>query len=221
MGLTKKSRITVILCAAILSLAGGALYSQNNVPMQLGTEIQQLEQRLSTSVGRYEVLVRLAQLRQLSGNIAGAAVNWLDAAAVNPNDDTALVSGAYCLAAIGEWERAAAALRPVLVSNRVGPALLQARFLDACLRAWTSNTADGISDLAAIAVNPEFIALRPIIYYTLWQTLARNTSMPGANNANDNGAESWKSLLLAEFPKSPEARAANPEKQKDLPSVSA
>jgi cell division septation protein DedD len=162
--------------------------------------------------------VRLAKLRQLSGNIAEAAAHWLDAAAADPSDAGALVSGAYCLAAIGEWEKAAAAIRPLLAAGRAGPAMPQAWFLDACLRAWSAGDA---SALAALAAHPDFAAMRPLIYYTLWQTLARN---PGAGSAN---AESWKSRLLAEFPQSPEARAANSGRlagsanAKDSPVVSA
>jgi cell division septation protein DedD len=126
-----------------------------------------------------------------------------------------LVSGAYCLAAIGEWERAAVTLRPLLASGRQGPATLQAQLLDACLKAWSAPGGGAISNgdssaLTALAANPEFAALRPMIYYTLWQTLSRNS----------NAGEEWKSRLLAEFPQSPEARAANPNKQKDSPSIS-
>ena len=236
----KKNRTAGALCAAVLSLtsllcAGGALYAQNTVPVQLGMEIQQLEQRLSAGISpaeRYDVLARLARLKQLSGSLASAAANWLDAVAADPNDDTALVSGAYCLAAIGEWEKAVAALRPLFDSGRWGPAMRQAQFLDAFLKARLSatngSTAVDASALTALAVNPEFAAMRPMIYYTLWQTLAPNPGMPaGADAANGGSAELWKSRLLAEFPKSPEARAAgsvriaNPEKQKDSPSVSA
>ena len=179
-------------------------------------EIQALEHRLSfagaSSAERHEALVRLAQLRQLSGNIAGAAVNWLEAAVADPYNDAALAAGAYCLAAIGEWEKAALALHPLLDSGRSGPAILQAQFLDASLRALSAND---VSSLAALAGNSEFAAMRPLIYYTLWQTLTRN---PGATTTDN--AESWKSRLLAEFPQSPEARAASPE-QKNSPVISA
>jgi len=198
---------------ATLFLAGAGLYAQNN-PGQLGTEIQSIEQTLAksgaSSAERHDALVRLARLRQLSGNIAEAAANWLDAAAADPSDASALTSGAYCLAAIGEWEKAALALRPLLASGRTGPAMTQAWFLDACLRAWT---AADVSALTALAEYPEFAAMRPLIYYTLWQTLTRN---PAVGNA-----ESWKTRLIAEFPQSPEARAANPGNAKDSPAVSA
>jgi len=206
----------LLLFAFFLTGGGTGLYAQNVVPGQLGMEIQALEQTLSRAgaspVERHDALVRLAQLRQLSGNIADAAVNWLDAAAADPSDASALTSGAYCLAAIGEWEKAALILRPLLASDRWDPAMLQARFLDACLKAWSAKDA---SSLAALAGEPDFAAMRPIIYYTLWQTLTRNPGISGTENA-----ESWKSRLLAEFPQSPEARAVNPEKQKDSPVIS-
>jgi cell division septation protein DedD len=212
MGLT---RIGVLL-AVSLFLARG-VYAQTPGPGQLGAEIQSLEQKLSAGIPpaeRHDILVHLAQLRQLSGNIAIAAVNWLDAAAaVDPNDDAALVSGAFCLAATGEWEKAALVLRPLLASDGQEPSMLQARYLDACLRTWTTHDA---STLAVLAGDPEFAALRPMIYYTLWQTITRNPAVRGAANA-----ELWKSRLLAEFPQSPEARAVDSEKNKDAPVISA
>jgi len=210
----EKAHVAGALFTAALLLAQG-VYAQNLDPGQLGAEVQYLEQRLSAGISpaeRHDALVRLAQLRQLSGNIAIAAVNWLDAAAADPNDDAALISGAFCLAAIGEWEKAASALRPLLASGKQGPSMLQARYLDACLRAWTAHDA---STLAVLAGETEFAALRPMIYFTLWQIITRNPEIRGAANA-----ELWKSRLLTEFPQSPEARAANPEKQKDSSSVS-
>jgi len=215
MGLIKNNHVTGALFAAVLLLARG-VYAQNPGPGQLGAEIQGLEQKLFTEISpaeRHDALVRLAQLRQLSGNIAIAAVNWLDAAAADPNDDAALVSGAFCLAAVGEWEKAALVLRPLLASGKQGLPMLQARYLDASLMAWTAQDA---STLAALAGDSEFTTLRPMIYYTLWQIITRNPGVRGAANA-----ELWKSRLLAEFPQSPEARAANPEKHKNSPVISA
>jgi cell division septation protein DedD len=215
MGLIKSGYGAGALFAAALLLARG-VYAQTPGPGQLGAEIQALEQKMFAEMPpaeRHDALVRLAQLRQLSGNIAIAAVNWLEAATTDPNDDAALVSGAFCLAAIGEWEKAAAVLRPLLASGRQGLPILQARYLDASLMTWTTQDA---STLAALAGDSEFAALRPMIYYTLWQTITRNPGVRGASNA-----ELWKSRLLAEFPQSPEARAVNPEKHKDSPIISA
>ncbi|MDR0457332.1 MAG: SPOR domain-containing protein [Treponema sp.] len=215
MGLIKTRHAAGALFAVALLCARG-VYAQNPAPGQLGAEIQYLEQKLSAGISpveRHDALVRLAQLRQLSGNIAVAAVNWLDAAAIDPHDDAALVSGAYCLAAIGEWEKAALTLRPLLASGKQGPPMLQARYLDTSLKAWTAHDA---SALAALAGGPEFTPLRPMIYYTLWQITTRNPGIRGAANA-----ELWKARLLAEFPHSPEARAVNPEKRQDSSVISA
>jgi len=215
MGLIKNSYVTRVLFAAVLLLARG-VYAQNPGPGQLGAEIQDLEQKMFAEMPpaeRHDALVRLAQLRQLSGNIAIAAVNWLEAAAADPNDDAALVSGAFCLAAVGEWEKAASVLRPLLASGKQGLPMLQARYLDASLIAWTAQDA---STLAALAGDSEFAVLRPMIYYTLWQIITRNPNVRGGA-----GAELWKSRLLAEFPQSPEARAAAPEKNKNSPVISA
>jgi cell division septation protein DedD len=206
-----------IVFAIALFLAGGGVLCAQNTPLQLGSEIQNIEQRLSladiSSAERHDALMRLAHLRQLSGNIATAADNWLAAAAAVPNDGLALVSGAYCLAAVGEWEKAASTLLPLLASGGRGPSILQAHFLDAFLKMRNSSDA---STLVGLAGDSEFISLRPMIYYTLWQTITRNPGISGAA-----GAEEWKTRLLAEFPQSPEARAADITKQKDAPLISA
>jgi cell division septation protein DedD len=221
--LVKNIRGTGILLALILFLVGESVL-QSQEPGQLGAEIQNIERRLASGISpaeRHDALVRLAQLRQLSGNLASAASHWLDASAADPRDDEALVSGAYCLAAIGEWEKAASVLRPLLVADKWGPSMLQAHYLNACLNAWTNNDA---SSLSALTERPEFVALRPMIYYTLWQIISRNPDIIGAGGGGTGGAnsaDSWRARLLAEFPKSPEARAADPSNKKDSLAVSA
>jgi cell division septation protein DedD len=205
MGLTKNRLLIVI---TLLLFIETEQWAQNPSPVpwpwQYGTEILNLEQRLAnpaiSAYERYDSLVRLARLRQLSGNISGAAANWLDAAAVNPNDDNALVSGAYCLTAIGEWERAYQTIQPLIASSRRSPAVLQAFYLDAYLKTWSSSNA---SPLAALAGDPGFVSLRPTLYYTLWQILTRNPNISGAANA-----DFWKARLLVEYPGSPEALIA-------------
>jgi len=214
MGLIKNR---VFITFLLFLFSGMAQWAQNpwpgQGPWQFGTEILNLEQKLAnpgiSAFERYDSLVRLARLKQLSGNISGAAANWLDAAAINPNDDNALVTGAYCLTAIGEWERAYHAIQPLIVSTRRGPAVLQAVFLDAYLKTWAYANA---SPLAAIAMDPGFISLRPMVYYTLWQILTRNPNISGAGSA-----DSWKTRLIAEYPGSPEALIAGSRN----PSVSA
>ena len=204
-----KRRFAGALLAAVCFLAvGGRLYPQNAAPAgQLGDQIRSLEQRVSqngiSTAERHDALVRLARLLQLSGNTAEAAAKWLEAATVNPQDDAALVAGAYCLAAIGEWERALQTVSSLIASGRQGQPLLQARYLDACLRAKISGD---VSLLAGLAHDPEFAGLHPLIYYTLWRITAENPAISAAGSA-----ESWRTRLLAEFPNSPEALAANPE----------
>ncbi|MDR1858758.1 MAG: SPOR domain-containing protein [Treponema sp.] len=209
MGSTRRGWAGALFAAALLVALGNRLYPQSAASSgQLGTEIQRLEQRLSQAgispAERHDASVRLARLLQLSGNIAGAAAGWLDAAAASPQDDAALVAGAYCLAAVGEWERSLQTLSPLIASGRRGQPLLQARYLDACLRARISGN---VSALGGLAQDQEFAGLHPLIYYTLWRIIAEN---PGI--FTEGGAESWRSRLVAEFPNSPEARAANPEK---------
>ncbi|MCL1835961.1 MAG: SPOR domain-containing protein [Treponema sp.] len=206
MGLTSRSRTGFLLAIVLFLFAGNGLYPQNAAPLgQLGTEIQKLEQKLSRAgvsrTERHDAQVSLARLLQLSGDIAGAANRWLEAAASDPGDDSALVSGAFCLAATGEWDRAVSALGPLLAAGGRSPAALQARYLEACLYARLSGNA---STLAAFAGDPEYAALHPLIYYSLWRIAAEN---PAAGSAG-----TWKSRLLDEFPQSPEARAADTRK---------
>ena len=208
LGLINKSRTRTLLVIALVLVLGNRLYPQNaGHSGQLGAEIQNLEQKLSQTgislAERHDTLVRLARLLQLSGDVAGSAARWLEAAAVDPTDDNALISAAYCLAAIGEWEKALLALRPLLISGRRGSSLLQTRYLDASLKARIFGDTSPLADLAQ---DPEFADLRPLIYYTLWQIIAENPNITTADSA-----ELWKSRLLAEYPLSPEARAANPE----------
>jgi cell division septation protein DedD len=201
MGLIKKKEFIVIILFLFL---GMGQWAQSPGPWQFGTEILNLEQKLAnpgiSAYERYEALVRLARLKQLSGNISGAAANWLDAAAINPNDDNALAVGAFCLTAIGEWERAYQAIQPLLASARRTPAVLQAFYLDAYLKTLYNSNA---TPLATLAADPGFAPLRPMVYYTLWQILIRNPNISGAGNA-----DSWKTRLIAEYPGSPEAHIA-------------
>ena len=218
MGLIKRHRAAGALLAAAFLLAGASLLrAQDAGPggsaaaSQLGAEIQALERKLASNLPpaeRHGALVRLARLRQLSGNVALAAHLWLEAVAVNPADDFARVAGAYGLAAIGEWERALAVIQPLLAPGRTGPSAVRARYLDATLRAWTVSD---ISGLVTLASDPEAAVLRPIIYYTIWWTVARDPATFG------DSADLWRQRLLTQYPRSPEARIA----AGDSPAISA
>jgi hypothetical protein len=171
--------------------AGGA-----SSGIRTGTEIQDIEKNLEktglSGAERRGLLIRLAQIQELAGNIEAAAQNWTAAAAAEPGkqDNLSVIKGAYCLAAMGEWDRAEAAVNMVLRAGQAGPALLLARYAGAYIEAFSSGNVSPLRDLAS---DPGFAAMRPAVYYTLWKV---------------TGADQWKDRLLAEFPRSPEGRIA-------------
>ncbi|MDR0322756.1 MAG: SPOR domain-containing protein [Treponema sp.] len=169
----------------------GTLFAQSGVSLE--AEIQNAERAVSrqgaTAVEKHDALVRLARLNQLSGNIESAARNWLDAAGAIPGrvDDDALLSCAYCLAAMGEWDRAITALEPLLSKST------RARFLDTSIKA--IKTGD-LSALGALADNSEYSEMKTEIIFILWKITRGNSS------------ERWRQRLVNEFPQTPEGRLA-------------
>jgi hypothetical protein len=224
--LIRYTLIKIFFPAVLFGLAlSPCLFAQSQGTL-LGTEIQSLEKKLGRNAGgsspalsgteRHDALVRLASLQELSGNIEGASQSWAEAALAetalsetsSPGDalsggNVSLMRGAYCLAAMGEWEKADAAVKKVLLAARPGQALSMARFLSAVISACTDNGnaagkavnggSDGTGALAALLGDPDFSGQKPAICYILWKL---------------SGAESWKTRLLAEFPRSPEGRIA-------------
>ena len=180
------------ILSAAMFFAAAAVFAQNAV--SLDAEIQNVEKIAAgkgiSAAERHDAFVRLARLRQLSGDIEGAAKNWLEAAAAIPGnvDDDALLMCACCLAAMGEWDRASAALAPLLAKSA------RARFFDASIKA--VKTGD-VSMLGAIESDPQYSQMRSQIFFMLWKT-----SSAGA-------AEIWRQRLAAEFPQSPEGRLAS------------
>jgi hypothetical protein len=190
---------------AVFALLPGFVQAQSSGAVSqsvlTGAEIQSIEKNLGktglSGVERRGLLIRLAQIQELTGNIEAAAQNWAAAAAAEPGkrDDLSLIKGALCLAAMGEWDRAGAAAKTVLLTGQAGPALLLARYLGAQVEAFGSGD---LAALTALADNPDFVSLRPAIYYTLWNI----------NGAAPERAEGWKNRLITEFPQSPEGRIA-------------
>jgi len=182
----------------ILMITSACVFGQRTVFAQTGVsleaEILNMEKAVNNSEitvdQRHETIVRLALLKQLSGDIEGAAKNWLEAAVAIPGkvDDDALLACASCLAAMGEWDRARTALEP-LISK-----LQRARFLDTAIKAIQSGD---VSALAALAENPQYSPMRNEIYFMLWKILS------------GQAAENWRWKLIAEFPQSPEGRLAS------------
>jgi len=180
-----------VIFLAVLTAVVGAVFAQTSVSLE--AEILNIERAVSrqgaSAVERHDALVRLARLRQLSGDIEGAAINWLEAAAAVPGtvDDDALLACAYCLAAMGEWERAGTALEPLLSKSP------QARFLDTSIKAISSGD---VSALSALSANPEYSQMKSQIIFILWKI------------SQGNEAENWRRRLITEFPQSPEGRLA-------------
>ena len=165
-----------------------AVFAQS---VSLEGEIQNVERTVNrqgiSAVDRHDALIKLANLRQLSGDIEDAARNWLEAAVAIPGqvDDDALLACAYCLAAMGEWERAGTALEPLLTK------MPHARFLDTAIKAIQGGN---LSALVSLADNPAYSQMKSEIYFLLWKL--------------SKGQEQWRQRLLTEFPQSPEARLA-------------
>jgi len=186
----------VLIVILGISITGYA-HTQTNpqgVGVSLETEIQNIERTVARQgippAERHDALVRLARLRQLSGDIEGAAKNWLEAATAIPGrvDDEALLSCAYCLAAMGEWDRALTALEPLVAK------LPRARFLDLSIKAIRSGD---VSHLAAIVEHPNYAQMKPEIIFVLWKVSRGNTG------------ERWRQRLAFEFPHTPEGQMAS------------
>jgi hypothetical protein len=192
----RKTRIFAgFFAGCLLGLLPVPLNAQDTGTL-LAAEIQHIDKRLKdpavSGVQRREVLRRLARLLRLSGNIEGAAQIWMEAAYTAQRDDEALLEGAACFIALGEMDRADAAIGPALLSGdrRI---LLKARYTAARIEAFRSGN-PGV--MTAFLNDPDYGDLKPVSYYTIWKI---------------SGVESYKTRLLAEFPASPEARIVREE----------
>jgi tetratricopeptide (TPR) repeat protein len=201
----------VLLC---LLLFAGALYGQSIEArgLSLGAEMQNLEKLAGgTNLSprqRQETLSSIARLRELSGDIEGAAQFWFDAAAADQaGQDEPLLRSAVCYAAMGEWEKALALARTVSLNNQNRQSLIRARLLEAQIEAFSSAEnstpplagTDAGASLISLLAEEGFEAYKPSIYYTLWKL---------------SGAEDWKDRLIGEYPRSPEGRIAAAESGK-------
>ena len=185
------------LLLIILICASSVIYlSAQQTGISLEAEIKNYENIISqqniTAAQRHNAFVNLARLRQLSGDIEGAARNWLEAAAAIPGqvDDDALLACAYCLAAMGEWDRAAAALDPLI--NKYP----RAKFLSVCINA--VKTKD-LRELGSLADNPVYSEMKSEILFVLWKLAGRESG---------SSSERWRQRLISEFPQSPEGQMA-------------
>ena len=189
----KKFVFLILMITAVCVFGHMTVFAQTGVSLEV--EIKTIEASVSkqgiSTVERHDALVRLARLCQLSGDIEGAAKNWFEAAAAIPGkvDDDALLSCAYCLAAMGEWDKAITALNPLLIKSQ------RARFLNTVVNA--IKTGD-LSTLGSLADNPEYSGLKVEILFVLWK-LTRGDS-----------SERWRQRLVnEEFNQTPEGILAS------------
>jgi len=184
----KRFIFLILMITASCAFGRLTVFAQTGVSLEV--EIKTIEASTSkqgiSAVEKHDALVRLARLRQLSGDIEGAARNWFEAAGAIPGkvDDDALLSCAYCLAAMGEWDRATTALDPLLLKSQ------RARFLDTVIKA--IKTGD-FSALGSLADNPEYSGLKVEILFVLWKLTQGDLS------------ERWRQRLInGEFKQTPE-----------------
>jgi len=172
------------------------------IPASFTAEISRLEtlasgSEVSTSTAapssqdRYNAFLALARLHQLSGNPEAALKAYDGALAVFPDDGRALLEQLRFLISLGEYEKAAAAIGVLLGKDREKELLIQGQYLAAQLEAFSS---DNTQPLTALAEDPEFAEYRSGIYYTLWKL---------------TGFALYRTLLITEFPQSPEAKIAS------------
>jgi hypothetical protein len=194
-------------------LVAGVLYGQSGGTqgLSLAVEMRNLEKILEKTdlspERKRETLSSMARLQELSGDIEGAAKSWFDAAAADrAGQDEPLLRGGACYAAMGEWEKALAAVRTVSLNSQKRQSLIRARLLEARIEAFSSpgnfalpSGPETGGSLVSLLGEEGFEAYKPSIYYTLWKL---------------SGAEDWKDRLIGEYPRSPEGRIAAAESGK-------
>jgi hypothetical protein len=179
----------VFLFLFLLLKTGIPLPAQTGGIAVLAEEIGKAENLPRDPAEKYQALLRLARLFQLSGNLERAAAAWIDAANAAPGgrDDRALLEGSRILVALGEYEKAEEGIRAALAAGREK---ILAAYLAALFDAFRSGDDKA---LVPMAEAPDFAPYRGEIYYTLWKI---------------SGDGHWKTKLLEEFPQSPEGMIA-------------
>jgi tetratricopeptide (TPR) repeat protein len=165
------------------------LPAQAGETVSLAAELGKAENLPQNPAEKYQALLHLARLLQLSGDPEQAAAAWLEAANAAPGgrDDRALLEGCRILIALGEYERAGEGIRAALAGGREK---IRAEYLAALFDAFGSGDCRALVRMAGEA---DFASYRGEIYYTLWKI---------------SGGGQWKTRLLEEFPRSPEALIA-------------
>lgn len=195
----RKSKIVRALVAALIAFAGvgGAAAEEarrtqsGSLNAAIGKAQVEIARPGTSSAEKHNAYVLLGRLLHLSGDIEGAAEAWKAAAYAEEGsrDDTALLESAACYLAMGEWEKAEACVKVVLISVRSDKnVFLKARYLAAQIEAF--RTGDNVI-LNSLADDPEYTSSRPALYWTLWKL---------------SGKPEYKAKLITEFPESVETR---------------
>jgi tetratricopeptide (TPR) repeat protein len=193
-------RITLFAAGLCVVLNGAAALETGDEtqtkPLYIADEFQAAVTELETPAAdagkKHDAYMQLARLLYLSGDIEKAAVAWENAAYANPEkrDDNALAESAACYVSIGDWDKADAIVKLLLLTSRDDKDIsARAVYLHGQIEALHNGN---MAVLGAIAENPDYILYRPAIYYTLWRA--------GGNN-------DYRTKLLTEFPDSPEAHS--------------
>jgi hypothetical protein len=195
-GVIVHSSIFLLFCF----LAVFPIYSQSPPPSEapalLAAEIQKIEKLLSSpgikGSEKRSASIRLARYYTLSGNTEMAAQAWMDAAFAEQDsrDDNALLKGITLYIALGEYEKAEAGIKTMLLSGGDPAHIREARYLNAQNEAFFRGN---LQMLVSCIDNALYADYLPQIYYTLWRL---------------SGDETYRVKLCAEFPQSPEALIA-------------
>jgi tetratricopeptide (TPR) repeat protein len=195
----RKSKIVPVFFVILTVLTGieaaygdpGRIAQSGTLTAAIGKAQVEIARPSASSSEKHDAYVLLGRLLHLSGDIEGAAEAWNAAAYAveGSRDDTALLESAACYLAMGEWEKAEACVKVVLISVRSDKnVFLKARYLTAQIEAFRNG--DNVI-LNSLADDPEYSSSRPALYWTLWKL---------------SGKPEYKAKLITEYPESVETR---------------
>ena len=209
MALTKKKKVPHkvpgTLCGIMFKIVPGTLLllfffiliPLNAQTVLLTSEIERLDRLTRTPAQKYDSLVSMARLYQLSGNSERALEYWTAAAASITGSnaaeaqkrDNALLEAAKLLISMGEFEKAAAEIRTILLGSRDENMQQSALYLNAQLEAFKTGDPSPLHYM----MNTGMQGNQSGIIYTIWKI---------------TGDVSWKANLLNTYPRSVEAEIA-------------
>ena len=184
----RAKRFALVRKLVFLILLGSIppLFAQS---FQLTEEIENLEKLTRIPEQKREAYIQLAQLHHLSGNREKALESWIAASYADPDkrDIEALLEAVKLWISMGDYDKAGAELKAVLLSNCEQKILESALYLSAQLNAFKKGDGDDLKQLVNI---PLYKDLQSRMFYTLWKITQDS---------------SWRTRLLNAYPKSPEA----------------